>query len=181
METEAEAQNTNQLVRKRILAFLADYLVIVGYALILVLLVWMINGNDVWQKEYTSPFRGQLIGFFTFTLPVFLYFFMMENSNRRATLGKLLLKIHVDLRHPHPGRRILIRNLLKFLPWEISHIGVHQIIFYSRNDLSIPIWIFLLLIIPEVIVLSYVFSMLWYKGRYTLYDIAAGTSIKSGS
>ena len=68
---------------------------------------------------------------------------------------------------------IFLRNFLKFLPWEIAHIGVHQIVFYE--SVSIGTW--LLLISPQIIVCYYLISAIISKGKSSLYDKLSNTEI----
>ena len=171
--------NTGKLIFRRILAFLIDYLVITGYSVLLLgtaLLVVRLTGGEMTAPD---PVNGQLIGFFTLTLPVFLYFYLMESGKRRATLGKL--KIGLVVRIPQEtgvrGRRIFIRNLLKFLPWEVAHTGVHWIVYYSLREQFPPVWVYVLLTLPQLIILFYFVSMALSGGDSTLYDRAARTRV----
>lgn len=163
----------NKLIRRRILAFGLDYLLIVIYALFLLIITKVIG----FEKEL-SPIEGQLLGFITLTLPVYFYFFWTEKSNSRATWGKRIMKISVYCDHIPESRGILLRNILKFLPWEIAHFGVHWVVHYSALDKVPPIWVWLALIIPQIIVFGYFLSLFLYKGKSSAYDMLANTGVK---
>jgi len=86
---------------KRLAAFLVDYLVIAGYAGILFLIATLLKMPEL------GPVSGQVTGFVTLTIPVFLYFFLAERGAKSATFGKRIFKLEVISR---PGwNRIRIR------------------------------------------------------------------------
>lgn len=171
--------NTGKLLFRRILAFLIDYLLITGYAMFLLvtaLLVVRLTGGEMTAPD---PVNGQLIGFFTLTLPVFLYFYLMESGKRRATFGKskMGLVVRIPQQTGVQGPGIFIRNLLKFLPWEVAHTGVHWIVYYSLMEQYPPVWVYVVLILPQLTILLYFLSMVLSGGDSTLYDRAARTRV----
>lgn len=162
------------LILKRCLAFFIDYFIVILYAVALYLVT--INIIDISTKATeVSPLKGQVIGLISITLPVFLYFYLMEKSKYKATFGKLVLKLKVNTNDFNNS--ILIRNLLKFLPWEIAHFGVHWIVYYSNNNQEIPIWVYITLIVPQLIILAYFISIILSNGKFSLYDNIAKTKI----
>jgi len=159
------------LIFKRILAFAIDYLILVMYGSLLFGITLLLSIKPL------DPMTGQLIGFFTMTLPVFLYFYISENSKFRATLGKRLLKIQVVPKSTEIKSSVLKRNILKFLPWEIAHTGVHWAMYYAERTDVFPFWVWMLLIAPQLIVICYGVSIIAYKGRGSLYDHFANTQV----
>lgn len=157
---------------RRVLAFFVDYSIIIGYALLLFLASTFLKNYFSIDLDMASPIKNQLLSFFLLTLPVFLYFYLSERGVRNATLGKRALKLKVGV-----NGNILLRNFLKFLPWEIAHIGVHQIVFYDQQQLEAPVWVWYLLIIPQVVILIYFISLLVTKGEGSVYDKIAQTKI----
>ncbi len=161
-----------QLFFRRVLAFFLDYAVIIVYALLLFLVSTLLKKYFSIDLNMGSPIKNQLLAFLLLTLPVFLYFYLSEKGTRHATLGKRIMKLKVT-----SAGNILVRNFIKFLPWEIAHIGVHQIVFYDQQQLEIPIWIWSLLIIPQMVVAIYFTSILLSYGRRSIYDNLAKTQI----
>ena len=161
----------NKLILKRILAFGLDYLILVSYGMVLFGVTTTIGVASL------TPLEGQLVGFISLTLPVFLYFYLMEKSRLAATLGKRVMNISVQTLIANNSQRILFRNILKFLPWEIAHLGVHWIIYYSTIDKAPPVWVWVALILPQVIVLGYILSIVLYSGESSFYDRIANTKI----
>jgi uncharacterized RDD family membrane protein YckC len=164
------------LVVKRALAFGIDYLIIAAYAMFLfgIASFFIEVGNF-------NPIKGPIIGFITLTLPVFLYFLLTEKSKHKATIGKRAMNISVSDHQPGVKGNIFIRNFVKFLPWEIAHLGVHWIVHYSNEKLDPPIWIWIALILPQVVVAGYMISILVYRGGYSIYDNIAKTKIVTNS
>ncbi len=160
-----------KIILKRFFAFGIDYLIIVLYALLLFWISSLFNPVDF------TPLQGQLIGFATLTLPVFLYFYFTEKSKFRATIGKRIMNIIVTNDNSILGRKVFVRNFLKFLPWEIAHLGIHWIVYYSKLKSTPPDWVLIALILPQIIVVGYLISILLYKGQYSLYDKVANTKI----
>src|SRR5690625_2899891 len=112
-------------ITKRMLAFLIDYVMIALYAVVGVGTISVIFKNELEPFVTSTPLLGQLIGFVTLTLPVMLYFMLSEYSSRQATVGKKIARLRVATNN---GTRItllqvLIRTVVKFLPWEIAHFG----------------------------------------------------------
>ena len=166
------------ILKRRLIAFFIDYFLIILYAIFL----W-VAGSLVFKLFHIStdtinPARTQIIGFFTLTLPVFAYFFLSENSSKRGTFGKRKLKLYIDDSHSKWNNGILLRNIFKFLPWEIAHTGVHWVMYYSNNTTQTPQWVWMALIIPQVIIIFYLTSIFYYKGEGSVYDMMAGTRIK---
>ncbi len=169
----------NKLLIKRVIAFGIDYVLILFYAGLLFLASLLFQYFSNQQLGNTSPLNGHLIGFLLLTLPVFLYFFLSERSKQKGTIGKRISKIQVDIAEMKPGstNQLFKRSLLKFLPWEIAHTGVHWILFYSRNNEQVPIWVYTLLIIPQLTIIFYFITILITKGNGSFYDKIAGTKI----
>lgn len=161
----------NKLIKRRILAFLVDYVVIVLYASILYAITMTIDPPKM------SPYLGAIIGFLSLTLPVFLYFYLSEKSNSKGTLGKRFMRIAVNSYSQNQNKSILIRNLFKFLPWEMAHYGVHWLVYLSSSVVAIPNWVWVTLVLPQLTVLAYLISIIISQGRRSLYDQLAGTQI----
>lgn len=158
------------MMLKRILASAIDFATLSLYGLMLYLVFsgFSISLN-VWE--------AQTLGFCTLTVPVFSYFYISERSAYRATLGKRLMGLQV-VSETSDKPRVLLRNVLKFLPWELAHTGVYQAI-YGANEGQDPGWgTWFLLIAPQVIVLGYFMGLWYYKGERSFYDVFAKTRVR---
>jgi uncharacterized RDD family membrane protein YckC len=166
-----------KILQKRFLAFFVDYLVITLYAATLLTITLLMYKFFNTPLSFPSPYVGQIIGFATLTLPVFAYFCIFENSKWKGTIGKKKLGIHVETGNTNSLRKILVRNIVKFLPWEIAHTGVHWLAYFLRTTNEVPYWNWILLIAPQLIVVVYLFSLFYYNGKSSFYDEIAKTKI----
>jgi uncharacterized RDD family membrane protein YckC len=118
---------------RRIAAFLVDYLVIAAYIGLLTSL-----GGAVRRalhrrlrppRTATAKRVGHGVAFLTLTLPVVLYFAVLEASRAQATPGKRALRVRVTTVDGGriPLRRSLVRAALKFLPWEVAHTAIWHV------------------------------------------------------
>lgn len=160
-----------KLTIKRCLAFLIDYCIIVAYALVLFGSVMIAQSLFQFKIQALSPVSGQLVGFISLTFPVLLYFFLSEKGKHQGTIGKRILKIRVD------GDYLLLRSILKFIPWEIAHAGVLWLFYYENAGIETPIWVWILLLLPQVLVVIYFITILIYKGEKSVYDKIARTQV----
>lgn len=163
------------LILKRVFAFCIDYMIILVYGVGLYLASTLVQSLGV-DLQFNSPLQQQLLSFFTLTLPVFLYFFLNE-KNRKATVGKRLLNLVVEKNTHGKNSNLFLRNFIKFLPWEIAHTGIYLLFHFNEQNQEMPIWLWFVLIIPQLLVLIYLFSILLSKGKRSLYDVIANTQI----
>lgn len=162
--------------RTRIYAFLLDYLVIVIYGIFVVGSISFIFQSQVKSLFSSSPLAAELTGFIMMTLPVSLYFILCECSKWQGTLGKRRMGIRVVDRK---GRRIgicrsVFRTAIKFLPWEVAHFGIWQIMLPS--DLS-ELTVYIILSAVNLAVLIYMVIPFTNKKRKNIYDWVAGTEV----
>src|SRR5438874_5115287 len=119
-------------IRQRIGAFLLDYLIIAAYLVLLVIIsVGLGFGplRSVFRAIFADPNRSEFSAFLLLVLPVVLYFALFECSSWQATWGKRKMGLLVTNTH---GKRLslarsLLRSLLKFLPWELTHACIWRI------------------------------------------------------
>ncbi|SHI77004.1 RDD family protein [Aquimarina spongiae] len=163
-----------KIVIRRLVAYMIDYIIIAIYAILLFGIATIFN----FKKIPLTPISAQLVGFISLTLPVFFYFFLSEQSKTRATVGKRILNISVRSDSQNSKPHVLTRNILKLLPWEIAHTGVHWIVFYSKSDQNPPVWVWITLILPQVIIVIYLISIVISGGKSSLYDKVSNTKIE---
>ncbi|MEM9856914.1 MAG: RDD family protein [Bacteroidota bacterium] len=164
------------MIFKRIVAYLIDCLIIFFYATLLFTVNYLTHQLLGKPFEAHEPIKGHIISFFTMTLPVFLYFFLFEiDRKRRGTLGKQVMKLEVV---NNSTKNVFTRVLLKLLPWEIAHFGMHWSTHYYSQGVEAPIWVWFINILPQILVLLYLISLIYTKGTTTIYDRLAKTKIK---
>lgn len=170
--------NTMKLVTKRILAFLIDYTLIILYTLVLAGISMLIHKITSAEPGVLNPLSGQVVGFFTLTLPVFLYFYLTEHGSMSATIGKNKMGLIVKAYQSKFSNQVFIRNVFKFIPWEMAHTGVHWIVYYSLQEVNPPSWVLVILTMPQLIVIAYIISIVASNGKSSIYDKWAGTRVE---
>ncbi|MGG1679471.1 RDD family protein [Neobacillus sp. NRS-1170] len=160
----------------RIIAFLWDYVIILGYLLLLFVLSFF--ARPLLIPLFTAnSLSAEITGFLLITLPVYLYFSISEGGKFHATWGKRKMGILVMGVHGRSIglKRSLFRSALKFAPWELSHFTIWHIVLPSNYpDYLINI----LLITVYGLVFINLLSPLMNKNKQTVYDTIAGTVVK---
>lgn len=118
-----------------------------------------------------------LISFMTLTLPLVLYFVLMERSSRQATLGKSRMKLRVTAARGERAttRQVVVRNAWKFLPWEIAHTHMHinpDFLFSGRT--ATLGWV-AGVVLPMAAMVVYAGMIALRRDRRSLYELASGT------
>lgn len=172
-------------VWRRVKASLIDYLVILFWMAIVGLVAFVASLTIGGYPDYLGmfgPIGTQIIFFFILTLPVGVYLYRTESGARHATLGKRRVGIEVSSADgDSPSiRSILIRTVVKLLPWEIAHTFVWQMqyVFYQFGyEADVPIWIFVGLYVSIVLVVLYISMIVIRRDGRAPHDIAAGTRV----
>ena len=169
-------------LRLRIAAFLLDYLIIAAYIVVLIVVSVLLGFGPLrqtFQVLFANPDSSEISAFLLLVLPVILYFVLFESSSRQATPGKSKLGLRVTGTH---GERLslgrsLVRSLIKFLPWELTHACLWRIPGWPFNPQAPSPIISAGLILVWIIVGAYVISLLMSKKHQTLYDMIAGSYV----
>jgi uncharacterized RDD family membrane protein YckC len=124
---------------RRLLAFAVDWLVVVLWGGVIFGAAMIATGGNPPQPE--SPWAGQATSFLTMTLPFTLYLALCESSAMGASLGKRALGLVVS---QEAGVRLsfgpaLLRNAVKFTPWEFGHTVAWQSVF--AGEAGLPAWV----------------------------------------
>lgn len=171
-------------LRQRTAAFALDYLVILAYILLLagvsVLLLISPPGARLFGL-LDQPWQRDALAFVTLVLPVMLYFAFSHSRPAGGTWGKRRLGLQV-VRYPEGGGvvfgRALLRAAVKLLPWQLAHTALFNIPGWPQSPGTPPGWVIGLFILVWLLVLLYWLSALLSPQRRSLYDLAAGTSVR---
>jgi uncharacterized RDD family membrane protein YckC len=162
----------------RIAAFAFDYLIITVYLILMTTLTLAVNWifPNLLRTLFGNPASGQITGFMVITLPVTIYFALLESSSWQATWGKRWKNLRVvDKNNSRLSRmRAFGRTFLKFIPWELSHACIWQIRF-SAGDPSPKIVLGFTLV--WILIAVNIASLLVSPTRQTLYDWLAGSYV----
>ncbi len=159
-------------IKQRLKALFIDYLCILAYLVILFLFImsiytFVLNGIP----EFTET-QAQWIAFLTTVFPITLYFILKESKKPYASVGKEKIGLKVK----YTGNSIkgsLIRNILKFLPWEFGHLSVIKGIYSGFDSISVFVFYGLALILP----ITYILMVTFRKDHRHLPDLLSGSQI----
>lgn len=169
---------------RRVAAWLLDYLLIAAYLVLLTAVGIGLSLTPIqagFDSAIRQPLTAELLGFFLLTLPVILYFALSEASPRRATLGKRALRLAVvDLN----GFRLLtwralLREAVRFLPWELSHALLWRIAL-SPHGGPTPWWVYAGFGVVYALVILFLVTLFIGSQHRTVYDRLAGSFVIQG-
>ena len=170
----------------RIRAFAWDYLAVLGYLVGLTGLGLLLTFGPVgsaWAELMEDPVRADFVAFVFAVLPVVLYFALSESSRAGATWGKRRVGLVVVVAglgtFPALGRA-LIRNGLKFLPWQMAHTAMFHIPGLPAATGEPPTWSVVVLGAAWLLVALYLLGLTRLGGYRPMYDRVAGTVVVRG-
>ncbi len=167
------------LALRRTGAMLLDMLVVYAWIIVLTLLSFAVNAIIPFHGALgTSYVARHLVGFFTLTLPIVMYFALMEGTPRQASWGKRRLGLRVVARRggaASMGQRLL-RNAVKFLPWEMVHTHMHLNPGFMMTGETSPAGWMLGIYVPCGLALLYVLQVFAAKNGRTIYETWSGTA-----
>ena len=157
--------------KKRMMEFLFDYLFILAYLVLLFIgsmFIYIIFFNGV--PEFTE-IQSQWLVFFTSVLPITLLFTFLDYKDN-GSFGKVKAGLELVFQKK-TVQASLIRNVIKFLPWQLGHMGtIHG--FYSDFDmLSIS-----LSISATSLAVSLLAMTVFRKDKRHLGDLLAHTQVQ---
>lgn len=154
----------------RLKELLIDYLVIVGY-LLAVLGIAVSFYMLIFQGiPKFSELQSQAIASLTSVIPVIVIFSFLDW--RGGSLGKRKTGLKVRYK-TNSAWRSIVRNMVKFLPWQLAHIGVINGI-YSNWD---SWWSTALASIAIVLSAAMLAMVFFRKDKRHIGDILAGTQV----
>jgi uncharacterized RDD family membrane protein YckC len=164
-------QNTVRLAVRRLIAWTIDWCVIALYLIILFTLVSPLVGSAF----KSSPYAAESLGFLLLTLPVLIYLSATETIWGR-TVGKRLLGLRVSGASGKTASvaRVILRNCLKLIPWELAHFSIWHVFVFANSPLHIVGY--LTLAASYGIAGLYVAGLFMKDGR-TFYDKLSRTQI----
>lgn len=167
---------------RRIAAFALDYLLIAGYLIVLAIVTSILAFDplkDRWQGLISSPERMDCLAFVTAIFPVILYFTLLESSEGGATWGKRRMGLRVvNMSGEHLSRgRALVRSVVKFLPWQLTHTCLFHIPGWPMETQGPPVWVILGLALAWVAIGFYIVTLAVGPTHRTPYDWVSGSQI----
>lgn len=157
-------------IKNRLIELLVDYLIIIVYLVLLLIvnlgiILFIFKG----MPKYTEM-QAQLIATFTSVIPIILIFSYLDYF-KNGSIGKRVSGLKLTYTNQSFSSSLL-RNIIKFLPWQLGHVGVIHGIYNDFDMIAIMIsssGTFLGLVL--------LFMGLFRKDKRHLGDLIAGTKI----
>jgi uncharacterized RDD family membrane protein YckC len=167
----------------RVQALLLDYAIILGWMAVLIVATFTISviTGDVFNWLILGTEGAQALGILFLVLPVGIYLFASEASRHQATVGKRVLHLQVvdASTGARPSRsRILVRTIVKLLPWEVAHFALWNTVGLAAADESdYPVWLLVTMVIANALPVLYIAMVAIQKDRRGPHDLVAGTRV----
>ena len=158
-------------VKKRMIELLFDYLFILAYLILLALgsFVYYL----IFQKGMQQPteFESQSITFFTSVLPITLLFTFLDYT-KNGSFGKAKAGLQL-VYMKKTVQASLLRNTIKFLSWQIGHMGTIHGFYREFYGLSIK-----LSFLATLLAVALLAMMVFRKDKRHLGDLLVHTQVQ---
>ncbi len=159
-------------VIKRLQALVIDWLTICGYLIALGIVAFLLY-LVLWDNMPSlSAVQMQLLVTMITVVPVTIWYTVKESGPPFGSLGKNEMGLRVEYRDD-PVRAALIRNVLKFLPWQIAHLGVIDG-YYSSFESPFAM---VVILIGLFLALTYVMQVVFTPSHRHFPDIVSGSRV----
>lgn len=157
---------------KRIMALAIDWLVICVYLAVLALVMLSFYLLAFGEIPEMNQITSQLIATFTTVLPVIIFSTIYEIKSPYGSIGKKVMKLKT-VHHKNKTISAIIRNILKFLPWQLGHMSVIDGIYGDFNHVY-PLILYGLSI---GLALLYVLQVVFTKKHQHLADVISNVTV----
>ncbi len=173
MTAHAELQQENRLgLKTRLKELGIDYLVIVTYLAGLLGVAMAFYQLALGGIPEMTALQAQLIAAVTTVVPAMLGFALLEYRPPFGTYGKRKAGLRVAYR-TRVFWRSLVRNIVKFAPWQLAHMGVIEGAYSEFESPMAMVLISVALALAAVLLMMALFR----KDKRHLGDILAGTQV----
>ncbi|MGJ7442853.1 RDD family protein [Aquipuribacter sp. MA13-6] len=164
--------------RARLASWLVDYAVVVAWLVVVLLVVGVptlegwVDLTAVWSRAWAADVAVTVLT----VLPHLGYLVVTEAGPHRATWGKRRAGLVVVLATgavPAPVSRVLLRNAVKVVPWQLGHMSAMR---FAEGTDPVPaeaVWLYagslavlLAVALPPLL------------GRPGVHDLLAGTQVR---
>lgn len=137
----------------RFKALLFDWLLISAYLVVLSIVALVVYQIVFAGIPEFSALQTQLIATFASVVPIILIFSIMEGTKDFASWGKKKVNLRVVYK-ANPLWGSMIRNTLKFLPWQLGHMSTINGIYNGFNTPFSIVYLSLSIGLAAVYILS---------------------------
>lgn len=159
---------------RRLFAYWLDFILLAAVLVSVQTLLYRVTGGFPFAYLETGlAIEGWVL--FSMSLPVWVYFIVGEKATGQ-TVGKRLLKLRVTNRD---GSNIcwvqaFIRTAIRLLPWEMTHLIILVPTPWWNAEPDHTYWILL----PNGLILLYALYLFVNKGRMSVHDHVAKTTVE---
>lgn len=149
-----------------------DYLVILAYLAVLAVVNVGIYFLIFRGIPAFTPMQSHMLSFFTSVLPIVLWFSYLDWKKPHGTFGKRFARLHVSYTDVSYWRS-LVRNIVKFLPWQMAHIGVIEGVYTEYTSIWSHVFSY-----AGILLLAILIGMIFLrKDKRHFGDMLAGTQV----
>lgn len=156
----------------RFVAVFWDWLLISAYLVILLVVALAIYRLVLGEIPDFTSYQAQLVATLASVIPVIAAFSIMEGTRRSASWGKRRVGLEVRYDGP-PIRGSIIRNTVKFLPWQFGHMGTIDGLYNGFEAPFSTVFLSLAIALPII----YIAMVLIRRDRRHLGDLLAGSTV----
>ena len=160
--------------KTRLKEFAIDYIVIVAYLVLLFAVAGTFYMVAFGEIPAFSQRQSQLIATGASVMPIVIVFSLMDYQAPFGTFGKRKAGLRVSYK-TRAYWRSLVRNVVKFLPWQLAHMGV---IGGMYSNFASPLAMAALYVSLGLLALLLGMVLFRKDGRH-LGDMLAGTRVVS--
>ena len=163
-------EENNIAIVDRIKELVIDWLVICIYLIMLAIIsvsFYMIVFKGI---PKTTELQSQLITTITSVIPIIIIFSILDF--RRGSIGKQKVGLKLYFKE-RKFRYSIIRNIVKFMPWQIGHMATIHGIYTEFDTISIVLQIISLTLLVTMFLMG-----ILRKDKRHLGDILAGTQVQ---
>jgi hypothetical protein len=159
-------------IRLRLKELLFDCLFICGLLLLLFIITLLFYFRVFKGIPEFTNMQSQLIATITSVVPIIIVFSIMEGSKHFASWGKRKANL-IIIYKGDPMKGSIIRNILKFLPWQFGHMSTINGMY---SDFNTPFSLIFLILSFSLSIVYILMAFIRKDGRH-LADILAGNQV----
>lgn len=159
------------LIRQRIKEIFIDYICIVIYLIILFGANMIISFGFLGGIPKLSEWQSQLIAILTSVIPVILFFSILDF--RKGSIGKIKSGLKLYFKNK-TFIFSLLRNIVKFLPWQLAHIGVIHGMYSDFDAIAVIFATTSMIIAFTMLIMGFI-----RNDKRHFADFIAGTQVQS--
>ncbi|MFV0464662.1 MAG: RDD family protein [Lachnospiraceae bacterium] len=156
--------------KQRLVELMIDYIYIIAYLLVLLGFSMGFYYCVLGEIPAFKEINLQLLVFLCSVLPVILFFSITDFN--KGSIGKNKARLRLYYNHKS-FKSSLLRNIFKFLPWHLAHMGVIHGMYSNFDWLSLA-----LTYVSMVFAIIMLLMGLLRKDKRHIGDLIAGTQVQ---